>query len=155
MGGRAMVMSPKELSERIIVGILKKSPVSYSTLEAHAITLGIPLGIFENAMNLVHKNKTIQSKVKGGVLIYVVREAPKPKVNPLVEWRKNSNYPYPVLCQECQGQLCKACFPFYDAENDTIDKIRKRLTMTREEYKALASGRTFIPRKKKYEYSRK
>ena len=153
MSGRAMVMSPKELSTKIIAGILKKPEVTYSRLEAHAITLGIPIGIFENAMQLVHKSKLVQSKVKGGVLIYVVREAPKPKANPLAEWRKNSNYPYPVLCQECQGQLCKACFPFYDAENDTIDKIRKRLIMTREEYKALASGRTFIPRKKKYEYA--
>ncbi len=148
-------MNPTELSKKIITGILRSPGVTYSRLEEHSTKLGIPIGVFENAMNLVHKNKTIQSKVKGGVLIYVVREAPKPKVNPLAEWRKNSNYPYPVLCQECQGQLCKACFPFYDAENDTIDKIRKRLTMTREEYKALASGRTFIPRKKKYEYSRK
>jgi hypothetical protein len=147
-------MNPKTLSEKIITGVLRSPGVTYSRLEEHSTKLGIPIGVFENAMNLVHKNKTIQSKVKGGVLIYVVREAPKPKVNPLAEWRKNSNYPYPVLCQECQGQLCKACFPFYDAENDTIDKIRKRLTMTREEYKALASGRTFIPRKKKYEYKK-
>jgi hypothetical protein len=147
-------MNPKTLSEKIITGVLRSPGVTYSRLEEHSTKLGIPIGVFENAMNLVHKNKTIQSKVKGGVLIYVVREAPKPKVNPLAEWRKNSNYPYPVLCQECQGQLCKACFPFYDAENDTLDKIRKRLTMTREEYKALASGRTFIPRKKKYEYKK-
>lgn len=150
-----MGITPKELSDRIVKGIIKNPGVTYSKLETHAINLNVPLGIFENSMQLVHKSKLVQSKVKGGVLIYVVREAPKPKVNPLVEWRKNSNYPYPVLCQECQGQLCKACFPFYDAENDTIDKIRKRLTMTREEYKALASGRTFIPRKKKYEYAQK
>ncbi len=147
-------MNPKTLSEKIITGVLRSPGVTYSKLEEHAISLGIPIGVFENSMQLVHKSKKVQSKILKGVLIYVVREAPKPKVNPLVEWRKNSNYPYPVLCQECQGQLCKACFPFYDAENDTIDKIRKRLIMTREEYKALASGRTFIPRKKKYEYKK-
>ncbi len=147
-------MSPKELSEKIIAGILRSPGVTYQRLEDHALSLGIPLGIFQNSMQIVHKTKSIQSKLKAGVLIYIEREAPKPKVDILAEWRKNSPYPYPVKCQSCAGKLCAECFPFYDPEKDTIEKIKERLIMTRNEYKALSQGRTFIPRKKKYEYTR-
>jgi hypothetical protein len=147
-------MTPKELSIKIVAGILKKPGVTYSKLEDHATKLGIPIGIFQNAMQLVHKNKSVQSKLKVGVLIYIEREAPKPKVDILAEWRKDNPYPYPVLCKACNGKLCKECFPFYDPEKDTIEKIKERLIMTRNEYKALSQGRTFIPRKKKYEYTK-
>lgn len=146
-------MEPKELSEKIVAGIIKKPGVTYQRLEAHAVKLGIPLGVFQNAMVLVHKNREVRSKLKGGVLIYVERAVSKPAVDILLEWRKENPYPYPVLCKSCNGKLCIDCFPFYDAEKDTIPKIRKRLYMTRDEYKAQSEGKTFIP-KKKYEYKK-
>lgn len=148
-----MVITPKELSKKIIAGILKSPNVTYSRLEEHAIKLGIQIGVFENAMQLVHKDKTVQAKLIKGVLVYVVREAPKPPVDLLAEWRKVSPYPYPTPCQHCQGTLCASCFPFYDPAHDTIEKIKEALYMTREEYKAKSQGKTFI-RKKKYEYAK-
>jgi hypothetical protein len=146
-------MSPKELAAKIVAGILKKPGVTYQRLEDHATSLGILLGIFQNAMQLVHKNKTVQSKLKGGVLIYVERAAAKPKVDILAEWKKENPYPYPVLCTTCKGTLCVECYPFYNPSTDTIEKIRASLMMTREEYKAASQGKTFIP-KKKYEYQK-
>lgn len=147
-----MVITPKELSEKIIAGVLKSPGVTYSRLEEHAIKLGIPTGVFLNAMQLVHKSKSVQSKILKGVLVYVEREAPKPKVDILAEWRKANPYPYPVLCQHCQGTLCASCFPFYDPSHDTIPKIKEALYMTRDEYKAKSQGKTFIV-KKSYEYA--
>lgn len=149
-----MLMSPKELSEKIIAGILKKPGVTYQRLEDHAVSLGIPLNIFLSAMQLVHKNKTVQSKLKGGVLIYVERETLKPKVDILAEWRKTNPYPH-IKCETCAGKLCAECFPFYNPRTDTIEKIRERLMMTREEYKAAVNGQTFIPKKKAYQYAKK
>ena len=122
-------MTPKELATKITLGILKKPGVTYKRLEEHALSLGIPLGIFQNAMQLVHKDKTVQSKLKGGVLIYVERATAKPAVDILAEWRKTNPYPYPVLCKTCNGELCADCYPFYDPEKDTIPKIRERLYM--------------------------
>lgn len=147
-------MTPKELSDKIIIGILRSPGVTYQRLEEHAISLGIPLGIFQNAMQLVHKNKSVQSKLKAGVLIYIERETAKPKIDILLEWRKNNPYPYPKLCTACKGTLCAECYPFYNPSTDTIEKIRDSLMMTREEYKAVSEGRTFIPKRKKYEYTR-
>lgn len=146
-------MTPKELATKITAGILKKPGVTYQRLEEHALSLGVPLGIFQNAMQLVHKEKKVQSKLKAGVLIYVERAVAKPAIDILLEWRKENPYPYPKLCTACQGKLCAECYPFYDPEKDTIDKIRERLMMTREEYKAASEGRKFIP-KKKYEYKK-
>ncbi len=147
-------MNLKQLSDKIVAGIIRTPGVTYSKLEAHALKLGIPLGIFENAMQIVHKNKTIQSKLKAGVLIYVVREEKKTAVDILADWWKSNPYPYPMKCQSCNGTLCADCFPFYDPDHDTIPKIRESLIMTREEYKAKSQGKSFIPKKKKYEYAR-
>lgn len=147
-------MNPKELSTKIIAGIIKKPGVTYQRLEQHAQSLGIPLGIFENAMNLVHKNRKIQSKLKGGILIYIERESAKPKVDILLEWRKENPYPYSKKCDYCNGKLCANCFPFYDPKKDTIENIKESLYMTREEYKAKSAGKTFIPKKKNYEYTK-
>ena len=146
-------MNPKQLSERIIAGVLKSPGVTYSRLEAHALSLGIPLGIFENSMQLVHKSRKVQSKILKGVLVYVVREAPKTPVDILADWWKQNPYPYPLKCKHCVGKLCALCFPFYNPESDTIPKIKERLIMTRDEYKAKSEGRTFIPKKKSYEYA--
>ena len=144
-----MLMSPKELANKIVAGILRSPGVTYSRLEQHALSLGISIGVFENSMSLVHKNKQIQAKLKGGVLVYIIREEKKP-----VKIGLTIPYPYTPICNTCKGTLCANCFPFYDKDKDTIEQIRARLIMTREEYKALASGRTFIPRKKKYEYQK-
>lgn len=146
-------MNPTELSTKIIAGILRSPGVTYSRLETHALSLGIPIGVFENAMQLVHKNKKVQSKILKGVLVYVEREAPKVAVDILAEWNKSNPYPYPILCPECQGTLCASCFPFYNPAHDTIEKIRESLYMTRDEYKTLSQGKTFIP-KKNYEYQK-
>lgn len=148
-------MTPKDLSIKIIAGIIKSPGVTYSRLEEHATKLGIPLGVFQNAMQLVHKDRTIQAKLLKGVLVYVVREAPKPAVYILAEWRSLNPYPYPLKCKHCTGKLCAACFPFYDPNRDTIPKIKERLYMTRDEYKAASAGKTFIPKKKSYEHARK
>jgi len=148
-------MSPKELNEKIIAGILRSPGVTYSKLEEHATKLGIPMGVFLNAMQLVHKSKAVQSKILKGVMVYVVREEPKAAVDILAEWSKTNPYPYPVICPQCQGTLCAACFPFYDPNHDTIEKIREALYMTRDEYKAVSEGKTFIPKKKRYEYAQK
>lgn len=150
-----MEITPKELSDKIVKGIIKNPGVTYAKLETHAIQLGIPLNIFLSAMQLVHKSKVVQSKLLKGVLVYVVREEPKAAVDILADWRKANPYPYPVLCQQCQGKLCAACYPFYDPAHDTIEKIRESLYMTREEYKAKSQGKTFIPKKKSYEYAKK
>lgn len=148
-------MLPKELSTKIIAGIFKSPGVTYSRLEEHANKLGIPLNIFLSAMQLVHKSKAVQSKLLKGVLVYVVREEPKAATDILADWRKANPYPYPVLCQECQGKLCAGCYPFYDPVKDTLERIRGFLIMTREEYKAKSQGKTFIPKKKSYEYTKK
>ena len=41
-----------------------------------------------------------------------------------------------------------------ETEQDSPNKIRKRLMMTRDEFKAKSEGKTFIP-KKRYEYAKK
>lgn len=87
-------MTPKELANKIIAGILKKPGVTYQRLEEHALKLNIPLGIFENAMNLVHKDKTIQSKLQRGVIIYVPRKEKTTGPLPHVTWC-SENYPWP------------------------------------------------------------
>ncbi len=147
-------MNPKELSEKIIAGVLRNPGVTYSKLEQHATKLGIPMGVFLNSMQLVHKSKKVQSKILKGVMVYVVREEPKAAVDILAEWRKNNNYPYPLKCKHCTGKLCALCFPFYNPEQDTPNKIREQLFMTRDEYKAASAGKTFIPKKKSYEYAK-
>lgn len=148
-------MTPKDLSIKIIAGIIKSPGVTYSRLEEHATKLGITPGVFLNAMQLVHKSKAIQSKILKGTLVYVVREEPKTAVDILAEWNKDNPYPHPILCQRCQGALCAVCFPFYNPDHDTIPKIKEALYMTRDEYKAASQGKTFIPKKKAYQHVQK
>lgn len=134
-------MSPKELAVKIVAGIIKKPGVTYQRLEEHAKSLGIPLGIFQNAMDLVHKDKTIQSKLKSGVIIYVVREDNKP-TGPLAHttWC-NENYPWPknFIMPWPEWNLS---FIFMKPDEA-------------EAYHAAAKGKSLFAKKKKYEYTRR
>ena len=130
-------MSPKELSTKIIAGILKKPEVSYSRLEAHAVTLGIPLGIFQNAMQIVQSNKTIQTKIIGGELIYVPREKKEPKApGSHLLWVKDN---YPPMTKENDGSGIEAGYSYLCLSPEDLDK-----------YKAESRGVSYIP-KKRYE----
>lgn len=100
-----MVITPKQLADKIITGILRSPNVTYSRLEAHALSLGIPIGVFENSMQLVHKSKKVQSKILKGILVYVEREAPKPKVDVLLEWRKANPYPKMDNTNDCHHEI--------------------------------------------------
>lgn len=137
MSGRAMVMSPKELSTKIIAGIHKKPDMSYSILEAHAKKLNIPIGIFQNAMTLVQSNKTVQAKIKKGELVY----SPKAEVVPKAPgshllWLKNN---YPSMTKENDGSGLEADYSYLFLSPEDLDK-----------YKAESRGVSYIP-KKRYE----
>lgn len=111
-------------------------------------------GILDNALVIVHKSKLITVKDVKGVLTYSVRVEKPPTPQPHLEWTRN-NYPYPLKCEHCVGKLCAECFPFYTPEEDTILSIKEKLYMTRDKYKALSQGKTFIPKKKPYQYAQK
>lgn len=131
-------MDPVRLSKLIIDRITELGTVTYDELLARAMEKNIDQGIFENAVQRLHKSRTVLVKNIKGELTYSIKpvEVKKTGFEIVDEWRKANPYPYPVLCQQCQGKLCAACFPFYDSERDTIEKIRESLYMTRDEYKA-------------------
>jgi len=127
-------MTPKELATKIIAGIISSPDVSYGTLEAHAATLGISSGIFENAMVQVHKNKTVYGRMKRGEIIY----APKIKVvktpGTHLKWVRDN---YPEMNSSNDGSGIEADYSYMFLTPEEFDK-----------YKAELQGRTFIPKKR-------
>ena len=132
-----MLMSPKELATKIIAGIHKRPDVSYSILETHAKKLNISIGIFQNAMTLVQGNKTVQTKIKKGELVYSPKAEAVPKApGSHLLWVKNN---YPPMTKENDGSGIEADYSYLCLSPEDLDK-----------YKAESRGVSYIP-KKRYE----
>jgi hypothetical protein len=140
--------NPLLLAEKLILKIAEAGELSLDSIDARAVELKINLNILDQALALLHKNKQVLATTKRGTVYYSLKKVELPKApGTHLTWIFN-HYPYSPICILCKGKLCAACFPLYDPEEDTIEKIKARLIMTRDEYKALASGRTYIPKKK-------
>lgn len=142
------------LAEKLVLHIDAEKQTTFDKLEARALKHGIAMNVFDRAIEKLHKLPNIKRTVKLGTVHYEL-QAVKAKPGPILsgDWVR-ANYPWPQVCTSCSGNLCSACFPFHDPEKDTVSKIRERLVMTRDEYKALSEGRTYIP-KKRYEHTRR
>ncbi len=146
--------NPKTIADKIIAAILStdpSKPVTYDMIIDRYSTRVDSRGVLDNAIVLVHKSKKITVKDVKGVLTYSSRIEELVLTPDYATYCKD-NYPYPLKCKHCVGKLCALCFPFYNPEQDTIPKIKERLYMTRDEYKAASQGKTFIARKKAYEH---
>lgn len=131
-----------QLAARIIRYIAKEGTVSYEAIEERAATHGIPSGILDNAMVLVHRNKGVSAVKAGGTIMYAVA-APKKAVTPVshTTWL-TENYPWPG-----KAQVPDFVMPFPEIDMSWIVLKGEEL----DKYKAEARGRVYIS-KKKYEH---
>lgn len=132
-------MTHKQLSQRIIAGILKKPDMPYSTLEAHANKLGIAPGIFQTAMSLVHKSSEVYGRIKGGEIVYAPKVKKSKEPGSHLRWLRNN-------------------YPRMDSSNDgsgiDVDYSYLFLSPTElQDFKAELKGMKFI-KKKQYEHTR-
>lgn len=137
-----MIYDPPSLAKKIANKILVTTgDVPYQKIKDWAIKENISLGILDNALAILHRNKAIQNRVIKDQVVYRTAQTPTPRIDQVallrLEWQNNNPYPYPTLCANCNGQLCADCFPFYNPERDTIEQIKQRLIMTKVEYKKL------------------
>ena len=128
-----MIIPHIELARKIIKRINADAPIAYSTLEARAIEKGIELSLFEQAMTIVNKTKTIESKVKGDDIIYTIKVIKLPTVHTGLAWVTH-NYPWPENFE----------MPFPEIDMSYIFLTPEEL----EKYKAEARGRVYIPSKR-------
>lgn len=122
----------KDLSERIATGIKKTPNQSYTTLEQHAVRIGIELSTFMAAMELVHQNKQIQSKTFKDDIIYSFAVAKVKVPESQASWIVN-NYPYPG-----KNGIPEFVMPFPEID---LSHIFLKTKEERDAYKAQASGR--------------
>lgn len=112
-----------DLNQRIAKYITNNAPVDLDTIILIASSKGFTELEVLTAMETIHKDKRFtQSSTSVGKITYrLTVEKVKSTVN-----LNLPPYPYPLRCEHCQGNLCAECFPFYDPERDTIEKIKER-----------------------------
>lgn len=134
-------MAPQSLALHIINRIVKNGGMTYTELESRAVEKKIALELFEAAMTIVHKSKTIRSSttVKGEIRYSVaVAKAPTGPLSHIKWW--NDHYPRPPA---------DWVQPFPEINFDHLFLKPAQFL----EYKAKLKGMAFIPRKKKYEHT--
>ena len=147
MSDKALLMDPIKLSAIIVKRITELGTVTYDQLQARAVEKGIEQGIFDNAMQRVHKKRTVLVKNVKGVLTYSIKPVVVETTPDYVTWCKQ-HYPYTdPNCQDEQGNFLE-CFPDWDVSWIflTPDEL--------EEYnEAVRGGKVY--KHKRYEYGRK
>ena len=140
MGCSTMMQDPLLLANKITEYIVKNSETTYSVLEARALSKGIDLNTFEQAMTAVHRGKRVDRKsTTAGEIVYsaaVIKEKPSDIIDTGVP------YPRPPLCAACNGENCAECFPFFDDARDTRTAIRARWAREKEERLAVFNKRS-------------
>ena len=135
------------LPERIITYVLKHYPLSYTKLEGIVLARGFTLDELLQALETVHKDKRVKQTVRGDDIMYSPAMAPAIKEpGSHLTWIRD-NYVHverPPLCVCKKYQGCEHCIPFFDPKTDSD---LTRLIMTRDEYKAEASGRVYTGKK--------
>ena len=131
MGRSSMMQDPLLLANKITEYIVKNPETTYSVLEARALSKGIDLNTFEQAMATIHRGKRVDRKSTiAGEIVYsaaVIKEKPSDFFDTGVP------YPRPPLCAACSGENCVECFPFFDEYRDTRTAIRARWAREKEE----------------------
>lgn len=139
-------MDPIKLSALIVERITEFGTITYDQLQARAVEKNIPQGIFDNAMQRVHKKRTILVKDIKGVLTYSMKPIVVEITPDHVMWCK-TNYPYTDSnCVDEHGNFVMA-FPDWDLSWIflTPDEL--------EEYKeAMRGGKVY--KRKRYEHAR-
>lgn len=136
-------MDPVHLAKLIIDRITELGTVTYDQLLERAKEKNIEEGIFNNAIQRVHKKKTVLVKNVKGVLTYSIKPVVVETTPSHVEWCK-SNYPYPG-----QNGLPKFVMPFPEWDVSYIFLTPDEL----EEYKeAIRGGRVY--KRKRYQYAK-
>lgn len=143
VGGRALLMDPVRLAKLIIDRITELKTVTYDELLARANEKNIEQGVFNNAMQRVHKKKTVLVKDIKGVLTYSIKPVEVAATPSHVEWCK-ANYPYPGV-----DGIPEFVMPFPEWDVSYIFLTPDEL----EEYKeAIRGGRVY--KRKKWEYGK-
>lgn len=73
------MIEPTKLATKIAAKIAKEQPVTYTELEARAVEKGIDLGVFQNAIVIIHRSKVIEVKDVKGELTYTIKAKADPK----------------------------------------------------------------------------
>ena len=122
-----MTTNPTELATKIAIYIAKNAPVSYEQLRLRAESHKIPMGVFSNAMVIIHRSKRIEQKSKGDDIIYtiVIPKAP-PSAGSHITWVKEN---YPPMTKENDGSGIDVDFSYLFLKPDEM-----------KEYKAAAKG---------------
>lgn len=127
-------MTPQALAVFILSRIVKNGGMTYTELEDRAVEKKISLDLFESAMAIVHKNKTIKSTTTAqGEIRYGIAPV-KVSTGPLshIKWW-NDNYPRPL----------NFVMPFPEIDMSHLFLKPAQLL----EYKAKLKGVAFIPKK--------
>jgi len=136
-------MDPVRLSKLIIDRITELGTVTYDQLLERAKEKNIEEGVFNNAIQRVHKKKTVLVKNVKGVLTYSIKPVVVETTPSHVEWCK-ANYPYPG-----QNGLPEFVMPFPEWDVSYIFLTPDEF----EEYKeAIRGGRVY--KRKRYQYAK-
>ena len=90
-----MNISPATLATLMATYITENAPVSYEQLRLRAENHKIPMGVFSNAMVIIHRSKLIEQVAKGDDIVYKVKVPEKEQTAPTHTLWVSQNYPRP------------------------------------------------------------
>lgn len=119
------MIEPTKLATKIAAKIAKEQPVTYTELEARAVEKGIDLGVFQNAIVIIHRSKVIEVKDVKGELTYTIKAKadPKPELSKPTyagHWLKYGD-PIPFYWPEYDGPT-----PTYTKQTDEFYREKNR-----------------------------
>lgn len=127
------------LAEKLVTKIVDSGPITIDQLDARAVKLGIDMNVLDQALQHVHKCKSIERKVLKGTLTYSYKKVVVKKKEYFT-----STVPYPP-----SDETNNADHPIFASMNfDYLFLKPEEL----ERYKAESKGRVYIPKKR---YKRK
>jgi len=127
------------LTEKLVLFIGKTPGVTLDVLEARALGHGVPMRVFDQAIQNLHRLKGVKRTTSGDTVKYSLQEI-KEKPSDIID--TGVPYPRPPLCASCNGENCALCFPFFDESRDTRTAIRARWAMEKEERLAVFNKRS-------------
>jgi len=121
-----------ELSKKMLLYIDKE--VTYTQLEARAVSKGINLHILDQALTILHKVKSVNKRVKAGDIVYSPSKVKKFTFGSHLTWVRNN---YPPMNDSNNGSGIEMDFSYLFLTPEELEK-----------YKAEVTGRAYVPSKR-------
>lgn len=131
------------LAEQLVKRISEDGESTFDKLEARALQLGVSMNIFDQAIALIHKMKSVKRVSKLGTVKYSIQELKK-KVQLVKTYISLAEYEAPARIDSpwCFDESGRLIDPFPEIDVSYIFLKPEAL----EKYKAELKGRTFIPK---------